>query len=93
MNFLDKLDNSFELLNKLNNLITKGIGTDVMKNQLLSISEDLARYKDLDKKNTQFENDEIKSKITELLNKINEIDINVKNKLIITEKYNSHLNS
>ena len=93
MNLLDKLDNSFELLNKLNNLITKGTGTDVMKNQLLSISEDLARYKDLDKKNTQFENDEIKSKITDLLNKINEIDIDVKNKLIITEKYNSHLNS
>ena len=93
MNFVNTIDNTFELLNKLDIAITKGTGTDVVKNQLLTLSEDLARYKDKDKKNTKFENDEIKSKITDLLNKIIEIELNVKNKLILSEKYNSYLNS
>ena len=64
-----------------------------MKTKLLSVSDDLASYKDLDEKNTNLKNNEIKSKITEVLNKINEIEIIVKNKLIITKKYNSYLNS
>ena len=64
-----------------------------MKTKLLSVSEDLASYKDLDEKNTNLKNNEIKSKITDVLNKINEIEIIVKNKLIITKKYNSYLNS
>ena len=93
MNFINKLEYSFELFNKLDDLITKGTGKDVIKNQLLYLSEDLAKYKDLDNKDTEFENEEIKSKITFLLKKINEIEINVKNKLMITEKYNIYLNS
>ena len=64
-----------------------------MKNQLLSLSEELATYKDLEVKDINFKKDEIISKITDVLNRINEIEIMVKNKLIITEKYNSYLNS
>ena len=92
MKFINKLNDTYELLNKLD-VIIKDTNKNLVKNQLLSISEDLSRYKDLDKKNIKSENSEIKSKITLVLNKINEIDINVKNKLIITEKYNSYLNS
>lgn len=93
MNFINKLNNTCELLNKLDNIIIRDTGSDLVKSQLLSVSEDLAKYKDLDEKNIKFENDEIKSKITDVLNRINEIEMNVKNKLIITEKYNSYLNS
>jgi len=60
---------------------------------LLSFSENLAIYKDIDQINIKFDNDEIKLKLIDVLNKINEIETNVKNKLIITEKYSSHLNS
>ena len=49
--------------------------------------------KDLEVKDINFKKDEIISKITDVLNRINEIEIMVKNKLIITEKYNSYLNS
>ena len=93
MNIINKLNNTCELLNKLDASIAKNTGKDLVKNQLLSVSDDLSSYKDLGEKHTKFENDEIKSKITDLLYKINEIEINVKNKLIITEKYNSYLNS
>ena len=93
MNFLNKLHNTHELLDKLDDVIIKNTDKDVLKNQLLYISEDLAKYKDLDEKKTKLENDVTKSKITDVLNRINEIEINVKNKLIITEKYNSYLNS
>ena len=81
------------MLNKLDDVIIKNTGKDVLKNQLLNISEDLAKYKDLDEKETKFESNDTKSKITDVLKRINEIEINVKNKLIITEKYNSYLNS
>ena len=93
MNFINKLENTFELLNNLDGVVTKGADKKLLKNQLLSVSNDLSSYKDLDKKNAEYDNDEIKSKIIDLLNKINEIEINVKNKIIITEKYNSYLNS
>ena len=93
MNFLKKLNNTHELLNKLDDVIIKNTGKDVLKNQLLNISEDLAKYKDLDENETKFESNDTKSKITDVLKRINEIEINVKNKLIITEKYNSYLNS
>ena len=93
MNFLKKLDNTHELLNKLDDVIIKNTGKDVLKNQLLNISEDLAKYKDLDENETKFESNDTKLKITDVLKRINEIEINVKNKLIITEKYNSYLNS
>ena len=93
MNFLNKLYNTYELLNKLDDVIIKSSSKTVLKNQLMLISEDLVKYKDLDKKMNKFDNDQIKSKITNVLNRINEIEVNVKNKLIITEKYNSYLNS
>ena len=93
MNFLDTLNITHELLNKLDDVITKNNGKDVLKNQLLCISEDLAKYKDLDEKKTESDNDITKLKINDVLNRIKEIEINVKNKLMITEKYNSYLNS
>ena len=93
MNIINKLNNTCELLNKLDDLITRNTGKDFMKNQLLSLSEELATYKDLEVKDINFKKDEIISKITDVLNRINEIEIIVKNKLIITKKYNSYLNS
>ena len=93
MSFINKLNDTCDLLNKLDDVVIKDLDRGLVKKKLLLVSEDLAMYKDLDKKNTKFENDEIKLKISKILNRINEIEINVKNKLLITEKYNSYLNS
>ena len=93
MSFINNLNNTFELLNKLDNIIMKNTDINLLKNQLLLLTEDLARYKDIDAKNITFDKDEIKSKIIDVLNRINDIEITVKNKLILTEKYNSYLNS
>ena len=93
MSFLNNLNDTYELLNKLDNVIMKEADNGLVKKQLLLVTEDLARYKDIDIKNTQFKKDITKSKITDVLNRINDIEQNVKNKLILTEKYNSYLNS
>ena len=93
MTFLHNLNDTYELLNKLDDVIMKNVDNNLVKKQLLSVTEDLARYKDIDAKNIEFDKDEIKSKIIDVLDRINDIEINVKNKLILTEKYNSYLNS
>ena len=93
MSFIKKLNDTYELLNKLDDSINKNSDNGLLKEQLLCVSEDLSRYKDIDTKNIKFENENVKSKITDLLKKINDIEINVKNKLTLTEKYNSYLNS
>ena len=93
MSFLKNLNETYELLNKLDDVMMKNVDNNLIKQQLLSVTEDLARYKDIDAKNIKFDKDEIKSKISDVLNIINDIEINVKNKLILTEKYNSYLNS
>ena len=93
MSFINNLNNTFDLLNKLDKIIMIDSDNDLVKKQLLSVTEDLASYKDIDTKNIKFDKDEIKSKIIDLLNSINDIETNVKNKLTLTEKYNSYLNS
>ena len=93
MSFIKKLNDTYELLDRLDNMIIKDTAKDILKKQLLSVSRDLEKYKDINDKNIEFENDHIKPKIQDVLNRINEIETNVKNKLIITEKYNAYLNS
>ena len=93
MSFLNKLNDTYELLNKLDDIINKNTDNGLLKKQLLYVSEDLSKYKDVDAINMKFDKDNIKSKITDVLKRINDIEIDVKNKLILTEKYNSYLNS
>ena len=93
MNFTNKLNDTLTSLDKLDNLITNDNNKSQLKKHLLSLSDDLAKYKDIHEKNTTFDSNDIKSKIQGVLKRINEIEISVRNKLILTEKYNSYLNS
>ena len=93
MSFINKLNDTFELLNRLDKLITNSNDKGLFKKHLLYVSDDLAKYKDMHEKLIISDNDEIKSKIQDVLRRINEIEISVKNKLILTQKYNSYLNS
>ena len=93
MSFINKLNDTYKLINKLDDFISRDTSNGSIKKQLLSISEDLASYKDINEKFIKLDNHEIKDKILHVLNQINEIEINVKNKLKITERYNSYLNS
>jgi len=93
MNFTNKLNDTLTSLDKLDNLITNDNDKGQLKEHLLSLSDDLAKYKDVREKNTTFDSDDIKSNIQDVLKRINEIEISVRNKLILTEKYNSYLNS
>ena len=93
MSFLKNLNETYELLDKLDVVMVKNVDDNLIKQQLLSVTENLARYKDIDAENIKFDKDEIKSTIIDILNRIKNIEIKVKNKLILTEKYNSYLNS
>ena len=93
MNISNKLNDTLTSLDKLDNLITNDNDKVQLKEHLLSLSDDLAKYKDINEKNRIFDNDDIKSNIQDVLKRINEIEISVRNKLILTEKYNSYLNS
>jgi len=93
MNFTNKLNDTLTSLDKLDNMITNDNDKGQLRKHLLSLSDDLAKYRDIHEKNAIFDSVDIKSNIQDVLNRINEIEINVKNKLIITEKYNSYLNS
>ena len=93
MSFINNLNDTYELLNKLDNIIMNEADNSLVKKHILSVTDNLAKYKNIDAKDIDADNNIIKSKITDLLNRINEIEINVKNKLTITEKYNLHLNS
>ena len=93
MSFFNKLNDTYELLNKLDDSINKNSDNGFLKKQLLYVSEDLSKYKDFDAKNMKFEKENVKSKITDVLKRVNDIEIDVKNKLTLTEKYNTYLNS
>ena len=93
MNFVNKLDDTYNLLSQLDKILMKETNNALIKKQLLSMSDDLAKYKNIDKNNIKLKTNEIKLKITDVLDRINAIEINVKNKLKITERYNSYLNS
>ena len=93
MNFTNKLNDTLTSLDKLDNMITNDNDKGQLRKHLLSLSDDLAKYRDIHEKNAIFDSVDIKSNIQDVLNRINEIEISVKNKLNITEKYNSYLNS
>ena len=93
MSVFKKLNDTYELFNKLDDIINKNSDNGLLKKQLLCLTEDLSKYKDVDVKNIKIEKENLKSKITDVLKKINDIEIDVKNKLTLTEKYNSYLNS
>ena len=48
MSFKNNLNNTYQLLNKLDDIIMKDADFNLLKKQLLSVTEDLAKYKDID---------------------------------------------
>ena len=50
MSFLHNLNDTYELLNKLDDVMMKNFDNNLVKKQLLSVTEDLAKYKDIDAK-------------------------------------------
>ena len=93
MDLTVKLNDTYELLNNLENTIINGDSSSLLKKQLIIISNDLSNYKDSCERMIEQEQHEIKSKIELILARINDIEKNVRNKLLITEKYSSYLNS
>ena len=93
MNFINKLNDTLTSLDKLDKLIINYNDKLQLKKHLLSVSDDLAKYKNMHEKNTILDNDEIKLKIQDVLTRIHEIEVSVRNKLVLTKKYNSYLNS
>ena len=93
MSFVNKLNDTYELLSKFDDIIMKDNDNDIIRKKLLSVSEDLAEYKDLDKTKINFQSDEIQLKINDILNRVDEIETNIRNKLIIAQKYSVHINS
>ena len=51
MSFKYNLNNTYELLKKLDNVIMKNADNNLLKKYLLLVSEDLVRYKEVDEKN------------------------------------------
>ena len=93
MGFTNKLDDTYQLLNKLDDLMNREANNEFLKKQIISLSENLETYKNIDYENVIFKNDKINLKMQNVLNRINKIEMNVKNKLLITQKYNSYINS
>ena len=55
MSVLNKLNDTYELLNKLDDIINKNTDNGLLKKHLLYVSEDLSKYKDVDAINMKFD--------------------------------------
>ena len=89
----NKLDETKELLNKLDGIIYKKQGYDELKNQISNITDNLSSYKELSEKKIDFQSDEAKQKIEKILTLISQLEKLVNNKLLISKKYSIFLNS
>ena len=55
VNFFKKLNDTYELFDKLDDIINKNSDNGLLKKQLLCLTEDLSKYKDVDVKNIKIE--------------------------------------
>ena len=55
MSFLKNLNETYELLDNLDVVMMKNVDKNFIKQLLLSVTEDLARYKDIDAENIKFD--------------------------------------